>query len=968
MLKNLTKEISRSFKIKSEKGATLLLVLILVLFAILIVSPLLAFTSTGLRTGQSFENRTGELYAADAGVQSAIWEIKYGNIQNLTNPAPYNEYDYFRIWPDTMMPATVNNKPVAVTIQNVWIPRGPSIPDPPTAADAEAIQNNGRLIVTGSTVALNINDNGNFISQYEIRITYYPGSDEPSTGNSNLKLNYVGIWLPQGFKYYSSASYKSSPESLSTPCAPFASSFGGNEARIWYFNTPVPFSSFPSVNRQNFPWEADIYFYFQSTTPYEPYLKPDALSWVMTSGEEANDLSYTWDADTKVCKVISTSGNTTNETYITRTEGRKLTAAINGDYYATGNALQVYPNSTSVYRSQANSPSSAPVTSSNIPTDADVTAAFLYWSGWKNNSAVTTRINGNTSNFTYAGTPWTTSGTTTFRGNTSSGSGDLTLTNALALGSISSGGAVLSWNQSVYPGYSDGCSSITTGWSRTGSAWSQGNGYFQAQNGTAANYLTRSASTDISSYAGNPITVSWDQWVSGTTGATDILSFDLSSDGGATWGNHTIALSGDTAGSVPLRYSYTIPATYVASGFRIRFTIAGFASPAYCNIDNITIAPSYASDRGLYFSFSTDNGTTWSAYIQSYRGNTQGNANYSYTIPDVYLKDNFKVRFHLVGYSATGQYFTLDNIRLTTMSFTNTCAFYIDPGTGRQQVYLDASGLPQAGAQPLTPTRTQVMRDNVGTNPDGFSYSCFRDVTALVRRYSQQPVPPATNIPGYATYWAGSVDSDGVGSGLDQIAYSGWSLIIVYTSPATLGHQLYLYDKFIYSNHDSRNGVNVDFDGDGKPGGTISGFIVPPPVVDQYGNITEVNAAKITCFVGEGDPFYTGDYLAISRADGSAWTKLWDGTNTTDNSVSNPDNVWNSTTRGLTNTGIDIDTLGLDPTNGQYITWASNILRQGNSSVHIDMVTHEDVWNMVYIIFSFRSATSTGGQRNFLIR
>ena len=112
---------------------------------------------------------------------------------------------------------------------------------------------------------------------------------------------------------------------------------------------------------------------------------------------------------------------------------------------------------------------------------------------------------------------------------------------------------------------------------------------------------------------------------------------------------------------------------------------------------------------------------------------------------------------------------------------------------------------------------------------------------------------------------------------------------------------MYLYDKFTYSNQDTTNGVNVDFDHDGQPGGTISGFIVPQPVAG------EVNAGKISTFAGEGDVWYGGDYVAVNG------TRLWDGTNTTGNAKNNPNNVFNSTSSGLgTYDGIDIDTLGID--------------------------------------------------------
>jgi hypothetical protein len=60
-------------------------VLTIALFGLgsLMLTPLLAYTGTGLETEVTFENKTEELYAADAGVEDAIWHINdYG--VNLT--------------------------------------------------------------------------------------------------------------------------------------------------------------------------------------------------------------------------------------------------------------------------------------------------------------------------------------------------------------------------------------------------------------------------------------------------------------------------------------------------------------------------------------------------------------------------------------------------------------------------------------------------------------------------------------------------------------------------------------------------------------------------------------------------------------------------------------------------------------------------------------------------------------------
>ncbi len=60
---------------RGESGQALLLVVILLLVGTLIVVSLLGFMGTGLIAGQVFEKRMNEVYAADAGIEDAIWQI-----------------------------------------------------------------------------------------------------------------------------------------------------------------------------------------------------------------------------------------------------------------------------------------------------------------------------------------------------------------------------------------------------------------------------------------------------------------------------------------------------------------------------------------------------------------------------------------------------------------------------------------------------------------------------------------------------------------------------------------------------------------------------------------------------------------------------------------------------------------------------------------------------------------------------
>jgi hypothetical protein len=99
--------------IRNETGAgVLILALILLVVGGLVLTPLLGLMGTGLVSGQIYERKTDELYAADAGVQDAIWKIQDGTEVK----APGCETDPTS-WNYTM--SDINDKNVAVNIAYV---------------------------------------------------------------------------------------------------------------------------------------------------------------------------------------------------------------------------------------------------------------------------------------------------------------------------------------------------------------------------------------------------------------------------------------------------------------------------------------------------------------------------------------------------------------------------------------------------------------------------------------------------------------------------------------------------------------------------------------------------------------------------------------------------------------------------------------------------------------------------------
>jgi hypothetical protein len=99
--------------IRDEKGQTMILALILLVVGGLIMAPLLAYMSTGLIVGQVYEGKTAELYAADAGVDDALWQLKQMDPDPDKVPStPGQALTY-------PLGSTVNDKEIEVTIDMI---------------------------------------------------------------------------------------------------------------------------------------------------------------------------------------------------------------------------------------------------------------------------------------------------------------------------------------------------------------------------------------------------------------------------------------------------------------------------------------------------------------------------------------------------------------------------------------------------------------------------------------------------------------------------------------------------------------------------------------------------------------------------------------------------------------------------------------------------------------------------------
>lgn len=106
---------------RGESGyATLIAVLVLLVLGALVITPILLYMNTGLEAGQTHERRTDELYAADAGVDYALWHIKMGQVLTKGDPG-YPPGDDPEDYPKQVFQDgfPINDKDVEVTVWEV---------------------------------------------------------------------------------------------------------------------------------------------------------------------------------------------------------------------------------------------------------------------------------------------------------------------------------------------------------------------------------------------------------------------------------------------------------------------------------------------------------------------------------------------------------------------------------------------------------------------------------------------------------------------------------------------------------------------------------------------------------------------------------------------------------------------------------------------------------------------------------
>lgn len=263
-------------QMKKQKGQALILVLILLLVGGLIIAPLLAFMSTGLRTGQVYENKMMELYSADSGVEDAIWKIKTEDELIPTLPTFPEPKPVHYIVPD------INGINVEVWVENLWVLEG--LEEPSQRMIIHGMTSHGDWMVLGRSQS----EEG----IYQVEVTFV-------TGKGGKKLEKMGVWLPSKFEYVvgSCSDYE---ENLWLE-DPTTQSRGNGTVLIWEYDV-VQFepSGLPQIRTQT----------FKLMPEEEPTW---SLAWIKF---QPNDMDLAWDGELGIYKVTSVANGTTIESYV----------------------------------------------------------------------------------------------------------------------------------------------------------------------------------------------------------------------------------------------------------------------------------------------------------------------------------------------------------------------------------------------------------------------------------------------------------------------------------------------------------------------------------------------------------------------------------------------------------------------------------------------------------------------------
>jgi len=172
---------------RREEGNIFILAMVFMLTGVVIIVPLLGLVTASLKNQLTYNIKSEALYAADAGIEDAMWQIKYDRLKGtISDYDPYCFISADNVTPKSWtynLPDQVNGKDVEVRITNIWIP---DISPVPSSSVAKSIAESEKLIVTGGLYKA---------SSYKIVITFTPDPGDV------LQISDIGVWLPPGLTF-----------------------------------------------------------------------------------------------------------------------------------------------------------------------------------------------------------------------------------------------------------------------------------------------------------------------------------------------------------------------------------------------------------------------------------------------------------------------------------------------------------------------------------------------------------------------------------------------------------------------------------------------------------------------------------------------------------------------------------------------------------------------------------------------
>ncbi|MBA7616721.1 hypothetical protein ES703_24019 [subsurface metagenome] len=199
----------------SEKGQAVLLALIALGIGALVTAPFLGHASSSLIGSRIYGQAIAERYSADAGVEHAIWRLKYEPdfADSLTAESPTANYSI-----------TINNMTNNITVTRIEDAFPPEPPPPPEGPQAWRIQ-----------IAKSVEPNSAPVGEPET-FTYTIYIE--NVGTSTVHIVEIGDLLPIGFIYETGTSSGVTFEE------PIKKLEGGQQELVWGFSE----ESRPSVD------------------------------------------------------------------------------------------------------------------------------------------------------------------------------------------------------------------------------------------------------------------------------------------------------------------------------------------------------------------------------------------------------------------------------------------------------------------------------------------------------------------------------------------------------------------------------------------------------------------------------------------------------------------------------------------------------------------------------------------------